>query len=64
MYKVKDELRFEIDIEEYSEGNWKNYETDDLQIQFVMLDPYQRLNLTNIAGSKTFYTEMKVKSLL
>ena len=45
MYKTKDELRFEIDIEHFSDGLWNNYEADDMQLEFVMLDPYQRVHL-------------------
>jgi oligosaccharyltransferase complex subunit beta len=44
-YRVGDEARFEIDIEVFENGKWNNFDTNDLQIEFIMLDPYIRTTL-------------------
>lgn len=48
MYRIMDEIIFKIDIEEY-DGNsksWNPYISDDVQLEFVMLDPHIRMYLS------------------
>eukprot|EP00386_Alphamonas_edax_P000854 GDKI01002615.1.p1 GENE.GDKI01002615.1~~GDKI01002615.1.p1 ORF type:complete len:466 (-),score=177.24 GDKI01002615.1:347-1744(-) len=61
MYRIKDELTFEVDIEEFKYGKWVPYERSDVQLEFTMLDPYVRRFLTppTKEGSSTFSTTFK-----
>jgi len=56
MYRIKDEVTFSMDIEIYSDGKWAPFDADDVQLEFVMLDPYVRTNFDHKNGhfSKTF----------
>ncbi|CAD7924041.1 unnamed protein product [Amoebophrya sp. A120] len=61
MYRVLDEITFNIDIEEYRDGTWRPFRRSDIQLEFVMLDPYLRMFLdppakdgSSITYSKTF----------
>jgi len=42
---VKDRIEYSVVIEEWSGSKWAPYISDDIQIEFVMLDPYIRLPL-------------------
>lgn len=46
VYKVNEELGYCATIQEYDGEDWKPYIAGDLQLEFRMLDPYYRLNLT------------------
>lgn len=63
IYKIKDELEYLVDIFEYEfkTDSWKPYMTDDLQIEYTMMDPYYRLQLKMLAmGKPTYITSFKV----
>lgn len=45
-YKVKDFCKFETAFSKWNGTAWVPYETTDAQLEFIMLDPYYRLNLT------------------
>lgn len=45
MYRVMDDIVFKIDIEEYSDGVWRPFRRPDIQLEFVMMDPYERMFL-------------------
>lgn len=57
-YRIKDELEYYIDIYEYDYKNdlWKPYITDDLQIEFIMMNPYYINQLKLIDLNKPTYT--------
>lgn len=38
-------------------NQWEPFITDDLQVEFVMLDPWVRVPLTNKKGSATYEAE-------
>lgn len=61
MYRVEDEIIFKIDIEEYKGGKWKPYVAHDVQLEFVMLDPYIRkfLSPPTETNSATYSTQFK-----
>mmetsp|Transcript_13567 Transcript_13567/g.39116 ORF Transcript_13567/g.39116 Transcript_13567/m.39116 type:complete len:179 (+) Transcript_13567:994-1530(+) len=59
MYRIMDNITFSIDIQEIKQGKWVAYMGDDVQVEFVMLDPYLRLFLDNKASSGTFTTNFK-----
>lgn len=56
MYRMNDDIVFEIDIEEYSNKKWQPYVKDDVQLEMVMLDPYVRLFLDPPAKGSSKYT--------
>lgn len=45
VYRIKDEIVYSTVIEEYKNGKWIPYKADDVQLEFVMLNPYLRHNL-------------------
>ncbi|GBF95806.1 hypothetical protein Rsub_08242 [Raphidocelis subcapitata] len=53
LYRINDEVEFAIDIFEVNGGERKPYGGDDVQVSFVMLDPYLRQPLVP-AGNGTF----------
>lgn len=59
MYRVNDDVEFSIDISEYQKGQWGPYKADDVQVEFVMLNPYIRAPLVNL-GNGTFTLAFKV----
>jgi len=42
VYRIKDEIVFKMVIEQYSGGKWVPFCAKDMQVEFVMLDPYIR----------------------
>jgi len=60
MYRMKDDIVFKIDIQQYADGKWTPYDAPDVQLEFVMLDPYIRTFLdvptTGSTFSKVFKT--------
>lgn len=42
-YTVMDELEYSIKIEILRDGKWVPYDTDDVQLEFVRIDPFVRL---------------------
>jgi len=67
IYRIKDELEYMVDIYEYEfkTDSWKPYLTDDLQIEYTMMDPYYRLQLKMLAlGKPTYYVSFKVSLLI
>lgn len=53
VYRIKDEVEFAIDLEECEAGKCKPYRASDVQVEFVMLDPFTRTTLTD-GGNGTF----------
>ncbi|KAH8701759.1 putative oligosaccharyl transferase subunit [Talaromyces proteolyticus] len=48
IYRIKNDITFNIEISEYDFEKWVPYETpseDELQLEFTMLSPWHRLNL-------------------
>jgi oligosaccharyltransferase complex subunit beta len=44
-YTIKDDVIYTIDIEEYKHGKWTPFKADDLQMEFVRIDPFVRINM-------------------
>jgi oligosaccharyltransferase complex subunit beta len=46
-YRVKDNIQFSVLLEQYdgASGKWVPFTNNDVQLEFVMIDPYVRLNL-------------------
>lgn len=56
-YRVKDVIEFLIQVQEWdgSKGEWIAFETDDMQVEFVMMDPWVRTRLRTEPGSGGVY---------
>jgi oligosaccharyltransferase complex subunit beta len=61
-YKVLDDLVYNTDITTWdaSRKEWVPYVANDLYLEFVMLDPYIRMPLTNVPGTSIYRAEFKV----
>eukprot|EP00199_Chlamydomonas_sp_CCMP681_P000714 CAMPEP_0119107804 /NCGR_PEP_ID=MMETSP1180-20130426/11608_1 /TAXON_ID=3052 ORGANISM="Chlamydomonas cf sp, Strain CCMP681" /NCGR_SAMPLE_ID=MMETSP1180 /ASSEMBLY_ACC=CAM_ASM_000741 /LENGTH=437 /DNA_ID=CAMNT_0007093347 /DNA_START=11 /DNA_END=1324 /DNA_ORIENTATION=+ len=58
-YRVSDDVEFAVDIFEFKAGQKQPYKADDVQVEFVMLDPHVRLPLEH-DGKGTFSVRFKV----
>lgn len=47
VYRIKDELVFSMVVEEYQRGAWVPFQADDMQLEFVMLDPHVRTTMVS-----------------
>lgn len=62
VYRVMEDVQYSVDLEEYVNDKWVPYvpaANDKVQLEFVMLDPYYRVNLeTDEPGH--FHTSFKI----
>ena len=42
MYRIKDEIVYSMMVEQLDGDNWVPFASDDMQMEFMMLDPYVR----------------------
>eukprot|EP01038_Epipyxis_sp_PR26KG_P013924 gene13924-18673_t len=47
VYRIKDEIVYNMIVEEYKDGSWHPFSADDMQMEFVMLDPHVRKTMSN-----------------
>lgn len=47
VYRIKDNLTFAFDLHELRDGEWRPFEANDVQLEFVMLDPHVRKTMTH-----------------
>lgn len=59
VYTVREEVEYAVDVEEWDGAKWVPYD-QTIQVEFVMLDPYHRLNLQREQGSATHKVQFKV----
>lgn len=61
-YKIKDDIVYTIDISTWDpkSSKWISFETDDLTLEFVMLDPYIRMPLTFNESTSQYVAEFKL----
>lgn len=59
VYRINDDVVYSVDIAVYEDGKWVPYGAKDVQLEFVMLNPYVRTFLTP-APNGTFSVEFKV----
>lgn len=60
VYRTNDEVKVELDIKECEEGGCKPFSgATDLQIEFVMLDPYIRKTMQDL-GNGTYAATVKI----
>lgn len=51
-YTINDPVAYTIAIEELSSGKWRPFQANDIQLEFVRIDPFVRTTLKNIGGGK------------
>lgn len=54
VYRIKDEIVYSMIVEEFEDGQWRPFVANDMQLEFVMLDPYIRKTLTTDPTSGRF----------
>ena len=52
-YKIEDHVEFYIDLEQKTDGLWHPFISDDIQLQFIMLEPYYSVLLDRIDDGST-----------
>lgn len=57
-YTVMDDVEYAIVIEELSDGKWRPFNGKDVQLEFVRIDPFVRVTLSNKNGH--FSTRFKL----
>ena len=50
VYRIKDDITYKVQIDRWTGSAWAPYTADDVQLEFVMLDPYVRANLVPGSG--------------
>lgn len=60
VYAVEEHVTYAVDIEEWDGSAWSPFKGEDVQLEFVMLNPYQRVALQAPGGSKTFQTTFQI----
>eukprot|EP00126_Sphaerothecum_destruens_P004588 Sdes_comp18274_c0_seq2m7921 len=54
-YTIRDKMQFGIEIQELVEGGkWSHFHANDVQFEFVRVDPFVRLNMKNDKKNKEF----------
>ncbi|XP_041377812.1 dolichyl-diphosphooligosaccharide--protein glycosyltransferase 48 kDa subunit-like [Gigantopelta aegis] len=57
-YTIMDEVYYDIEIEELVNGEWKYFKGNDVQLEFVRIDPFVRTTLSHKGGK--FYKKFKL----
>ncbi|VDM64246.1 unnamed protein product [Angiostrongylus costaricensis] len=60
-YTIMDDVEYAIVIEELSDGKWRPFSGKDVQLEFVRIDPFVRITLTNKNGH--FSTRFKLPDI-
>ncbi|XP_076049228.1 dolichyl-diphosphooligosaccharide--protein glycosyltransferase non-catalytic subunit Ost48 [Oratosquilla oratoria] len=58
-YTIKEQVVYKIKVERLVDGRWLPFQTDDMQMEFVRIDPFVRLGL-NPDNSGLFSVEFQV----
>lgn len=59
-YTIKEDIEYLVDVEEWNGQKWVPYAGQDIQLEFVMLDPYVRTFLKREGTSATFKASFKI----
>jgi len=51
-YTINDNVVYTIEIEELNAGKWKPFQANDIQLEFVRIDPFVRTTLVPIGNGK------------
>lgn len=58
IYTIRDPIHFEMEIMEYNGDHWMPYRSNDIQIEYIMLDPHIRTHLKD-TGNGTFFVDLR-----
>jgi oligosaccharyltransferase complex subunit beta len=58
-YTITENVVYNVVLEELKDGVWTGYTADDVQLEFVRIDPFVRINLKRVAGAKSGLYEAK-----
>lgn len=58
-YTIMDDIEYSIKIEIFENGNWKPYDGDDVQLEFVRIDPFVRQTM-KAQPDGTYVAQFKV----
>ncbi|KAI7862000.1 Dolichyl-diphosphooligosaccharide--protein glycosyltransferase subunit WBP1 [Spinellus fusiger] len=59
-YRIKDDMVYALEISEYVDDHWVPFKADDIQLEFIMLDPYIRTTLKQVpVGPQHHYGRFK-----
>ena len=56
-YTVKDNVHYEIKIEELVNGHWRPFMLTDVQLEFFRIDPFVRTFLNKTKDNKAYYAD-------
>jgi len=59
-YTIIDPVVYTIEVEQLIDGNWKAFSANDLQLEFVRIDPFVRLTLKSIGGGGKYQAKFKI----
>lgn len=54
LFNVGEKIYFRVDVEQKRHNNWVPFSTSDLQVEFVMLDPWVRVPLVQIRDTSSY----------
>lgn len=60
-YTITEDVVYNVVLEELKDGSWTGYNGNDVQLEFVRIDPFVRTTLTKVAGNKAGLYEAKFK---
>ena len=58
VFNVGEKIYYQVEAEQFNSesSEWEAYLSDDIQMEFVMLDPWVRATLSNKNGTSTYST--------
>ena len=59
-YTVKDNVHYEIEIEELVKGHWKPFMATDVQLEFFRIDPFVRTFLNKTKDKKAYFADFRL----
>jgi len=60
-YTITEDVLYSAVIEELKDGIWTGYVADDVQLEFVRIDPFVRINMKRVPGVPSGRFEAKFK---
>jgi len=60
-YTIMEDVVYNVVLEELRDGVWTGYNANDVQVEFVRIDPFVRATLKKVAGDSTGKYETKFK---
>ncbi|KAL5277577.1 DDOST family protein [Megaselia abdita] len=59
-YTIIEPVVFKIKVEELSGNTWKPFQTDDIQLEFVRIDPFVRTTLKKVGTTGVYQANFKI----